>query len=261
MELPGRESGHEVLGALWARQKIEHLMNQDWAGIQGGSPRTEIKEEITDLGLKFRLVTQFTSFVAVEWMVITEGGEARTVPVPVAMPEGVTYEGVFGADYARRPAGTSRGLFLSQTAAVMAGGYGAAGPAGPAGATRAEQPASEGWVDYRIGLGEPAGMTPEEKREFRVKNRLAAELHGLAEKVTSEGQDGNLTIGDIEVKGGLVEVAIWLTVSLYMYRRLGVGYLRVVADVGLQQRVLPVADEVGRAGSSLLLPPASLLVG
>ena len=46
-----------------------------------------------------------------------------------------------------------------------------------------------------------------------------------------------------------------------MYRRLGVGYLRVVADVGLQQRVLPVADEVGRAGSSLLLPPASLLVG
>jgi len=92
--LPGREPGHEVLGALWARQKIEHLMNQDWAGIQRGSPRTEIKEEIIDLGLRFRLVTQFTSFVAVEWMVITEGGEARTVPVPVAMPEGVTYEGV-----------------------------------------------------------------------------------------------------------------------------------------------------------------------
>jgi len=29
-------------------------------------------------------------------MVITEGGEARRVPVPVEMPEGVSYEGVFG---------------------------------------------------------------------------------------------------------------------------------------------------------------------
>jgi Ca-activated chloride channel family protein len=41
-------------------------------------------------------MTQFTSFVAVEETVITEGGKPRTVAIPVEMPEGVSYEGVFG---------------------------------------------------------------------------------------------------------------------------------------------------------------------
>jgi Ca-activated chloride channel family protein len=41
-------------------------------------------------------MTQFTSFVAVEEMTVTEGGQPRTVQVPVEMPEGVSYQGVFG---------------------------------------------------------------------------------------------------------------------------------------------------------------------
>jgi len=41
-------------------------------------------------------MTQFTSFVAVEEMIITEGGKPRRVEVPVEMPEGVSHEGVFG---------------------------------------------------------------------------------------------------------------------------------------------------------------------
>jgi hypothetical protein len=46
--------------------------------------------------LKYRLMTQFTSFVAVEEMVVTDGGKPRRVDVPVEMPHGVSYEGVFG---------------------------------------------------------------------------------------------------------------------------------------------------------------------
>ena len=41
-------------------------------------------------------MTQFTSFVAVEETVVTEGGTPRRIDVPVEMPHGMSYEGVFG---------------------------------------------------------------------------------------------------------------------------------------------------------------------
>ncbi len=98
VELPAVEKAHDTLGVLWARQKIDDLTRQDYAGVQNGNPRTEIKDAITDLGLRHGLMTQFTSFVAVEEMVINQGGETRRVEVPVEMPEGVDYDGVFGDD-------------------------------------------------------------------------------------------------------------------------------------------------------------------
>ena len=50
------------IASLWARRKIESLNDLK---ITGGDPET-IKEQITLLGLTHRLLTQFTSFVAVE---------------------------------------------------------------------------------------------------------------------------------------------------------------------------------------------------
>lgn len=84
---------HAALASLWARAKVKDLMMQDMAGIQAGRMRDDLKKAITDLGVRFRLMTQFTSFVAVE--------EARrvpanlrstpmtTVPVPVEKPDGL----------------------------------------------------------------------------------------------------------------------------------------------------------------------------
>lgn len=43
-------------------------------------------------------MTQFTSFVAVEEMTVTEGGVPRRVEVPVEMPEGMNRETTFGED-------------------------------------------------------------------------------------------------------------------------------------------------------------------
>lgn len=87
-----------VLPSFWARQKIDDLMSQDWSGIQGGSMKPELQKEITQLGLDYRLMTQFTSFVAVEEQVVTKDGKPQRIEVPVEMPEGVSYEGVFGND-------------------------------------------------------------------------------------------------------------------------------------------------------------------
>ncbi|MGE0473143.1 MAG: hypothetical protein AB7P17_05875, partial [Nitrospirales bacterium] len=96
VELPGFAPEHDVLATLWARRKIADLMAQDYTGMQQGQLHQEMKEAITKLGLQYRLMTQFTSFVAVEELIITEGGQPRRVDIPVELPEGVSYEGIFG---------------------------------------------------------------------------------------------------------------------------------------------------------------------
>jgi Ca-activated chloride channel homolog len=96
LSFPEREPQHEVLSKLWAREKIEALMSDDFLGIQNGNPRADIREAITKLGLEHGLMTQFTSFVAVEERISNEGGKPVTVQVPVEMPAGESYRGVFG---------------------------------------------------------------------------------------------------------------------------------------------------------------------
>jgi Ca-activated chloride channel homolog len=98
VDLPKNEPRRDVLATLWARARIDDLMSQDYAGIQQGAARDDVRESITQLGLEFRLMTQFTSFVAVEEMTITDGGQPRRVEVPVEMPEGVSRKGVFGEE-------------------------------------------------------------------------------------------------------------------------------------------------------------------
>jgi hypothetical protein len=73
-------------------------MSQDFGGLQRGAMRDDLKQQITKLGIDYRLMTPFTSFVAVEEKVITEGCTPRRVEVPVEMPEGMSYEGVFGKE-------------------------------------------------------------------------------------------------------------------------------------------------------------------
>ena len=86
----------EALAGFWARRRIDDLMSQDWLGIQRGAMKPELKEQITQLGLDYRLMTQFTSFVAVEDKIVTTNGKPERIEVPVEMPEGVSHEGVFG---------------------------------------------------------------------------------------------------------------------------------------------------------------------
>ena len=92
VNFPDAEIRHDVLATLWARRRIDDLTSQDYQ-----NQKPEIREQITSLGLEYRLLTQFTSFVAVEERVVTDGGSPRRIEVPVEMPEGVSREGVFGA--------------------------------------------------------------------------------------------------------------------------------------------------------------------
>ena len=60
--------------------------------------KDEVKQAIIQLGLDYRLMTRFTSFVAVEEMIVTDGGQPRRIDVPVEVPEGVNREAVFGQE-------------------------------------------------------------------------------------------------------------------------------------------------------------------
>lgn len=89
IEFPETMASHDVLASLWARERVDDLMSQDYKGAQSGQMRPELKQAITQLGIEYRLMTQFTSFVAVEEMVVTDGGQPRRIDVPVEVPAGV----------------------------------------------------------------------------------------------------------------------------------------------------------------------------
>ncbi len=113
--LPAEEAAHDVLAPLWARERIAWLMDQDWLGAQRGTPDDKVKDEVTKLGLDFSLVTQYTSFVAVEEKIVNENGKPKTVHVPVEMTDGVSYEGVFGEETVKAKVSAGSAYFAAPT--------------------------------------------------------------------------------------------------------------------------------------------------
>jgi Ca-activated chloride channel homolog len=73
------------LRSLWARSWVEELMDQHAA--LGGARSAELA--VTHLGLKYGMLTQFTSFVAVDSQVANANGHAATIRQPLPMPQGV----------------------------------------------------------------------------------------------------------------------------------------------------------------------------
>lgn len=141
VNLPDQQPSHDVLATLWARTKIEDIMAQDWAGVQSGRPRIDVEAGITTLGLEFALMTQFTSFVAVEEKTITKGGQPVVVQVPVEMPEGVSHQGVFGPaaemDARNMPYGAAKSMAM-QVSGVVGGVIGGRAAQAPPPMARAE---------------------------------------------------------------------------------------------------------------------------
>lgn len=88
VDFPAENSSHAALEKIWARNKVENLMSQDWMGIQRG--QSAHKAEIIDVGLKHSLATQYTSFVAVETKTVVQDGKPVRIEVPVELPENVS---------------------------------------------------------------------------------------------------------------------------------------------------------------------------
>ncbi len=95
--LPRAQPKHGVLSKMWARKKIEDISAQMYY-----ADTPEVIEEITQVALSYRLMSQYTSFVAVdesEVQLASQGAKPpRRVVVPVPLPAGVEFDGVFGGN-------------------------------------------------------------------------------------------------------------------------------------------------------------------
>jgi Ca-activated chloride channel family protein len=75
---------NRALRYLWARSKITELSD-----FGDGQPSDDVVKQVTELGLKYNLLTPYTSFIAVREKVVNPNGDADDVKQPLPMPEGV----------------------------------------------------------------------------------------------------------------------------------------------------------------------------
>jgi Ca-activated chloride channel family protein len=90
-----RATFHPGITTLWARQRVEELLDHWRESDENG--QAEIRASVIAHAIRYRLVTRFTSLVAVEEVVVNAGGQSKTVPVPTELPAGWQMEKVFGA--------------------------------------------------------------------------------------------------------------------------------------------------------------------
>ncbi|MEM7011459.1 MAG: VIT domain-containing protein [Verrucomicrobiota bacterium] len=85
-----------ALPFLWARDRIATLTDYTRL-VRGGGADSELKQEIVNLGLTYNLLSEYTSFVAVDTVVReTPGLQAQKVKQPTPLPQNVTAHAVGG---------------------------------------------------------------------------------------------------------------------------------------------------------------------
>lgn len=88
-----------AIAQLWGRHRIKDLMVQ----MAGGEVKSLV-DAVTQTALDYRLLSRYTAFVAASEEVRTDpDGQTRRVQVPVELPEGVSFEGIFGDRAASGP--------------------------------------------------------------------------------------------------------------------------------------------------------------
>jgi Ca-activated chloride channel family protein len=88
-----RNAPAQGMGTVWAREKVSALLDS----LRDGAPETEVRARVIELATAHRLVTRYTSFVAVDKTPARPTDEAlKTAAVPTLLPEGWEYDKVFG---------------------------------------------------------------------------------------------------------------------------------------------------------------------
>jgi Ca-activated chloride channel homolog len=223
---PEAQTQHDVLAPLWARTRIDDLMNQDFSGAQQGTMRPDLKETITSLGLEYRLMTQYTSFVAVEEMIVTDGGTPRRIDVPVEVPEGVSREGVFGDKErnfgyisAAKPSPVSLARMRASAPSApsrmkrSSGGGGGGGGVG-AGTSAAMSPGVVANSPVRVAAGvaesvDVVTLSPEEEKRQLMLAKFHPIVLAVIERLKTNAKPG--TDEPKFVRGEKAEIQIWLT--------------------------------------------------
>ena len=86
------EESNLALKYLWAREKVRLL--DDFINVSYS--HEELKEEVTSIGLKYNLLTQYTSFIALDSEIRNSSGNYTSVKQPLPLPQGVSNYAVGG---------------------------------------------------------------------------------------------------------------------------------------------------------------------
>jgi len=187
-------AANSALRYLWARQRIQMLA--DYNNLREDSGRVK---EVTRLGLKYNLLTNYTSFVAIDRKVRNVGGRQEVVEQALPMPEGVSdyavgggaATGIMGQGY-----GMGKGVMRTM-APVAADEAEAAPPPSPFGTVKV------GRVEIKGGVTEKSVKQPIEKQLAELAAAYSSELAaqpGLRGKMVAEftvGADG--LVRDVKV--------------------------------------------------------------
>ncbi|MEG4243070.1 VIT domain-containing protein [Microcoleus sp. MON2_D6] len=107
--------GNPAVAQLWGRSRIKDLMNQ----MFGGETKSLV-EAVTNTALTYRLLSEYTAFVAVSEEVRVEpDGSRRRVQVPVELPQGVSYEGIFESGGEEPTRGGTRSVTSTRNSAPV----------------------------------------------------------------------------------------------------------------------------------------------
>ena len=215
VNLPEAESANDVLATLWARKRIDQLTTR-----RGNSAdNTEkINKEIAELGLEFRLMTENTSFVAVEERVVNRNGKPVTIQVPVAIPAGVdaAMSGAATVELVGLSSGGGGGGGLAATVTVnssspsisgrraqvrrKSAGVSGSGSGSGSGVGYGSGSGSGSGVNYRVMAPLPTttadvtaqakAVTPEMLGEQKRKDKLHAWLYAVVERLEKKAEGG-----------------------------------------------------------------------
>jgi Ca-activated chloride channel homolog len=228
VNFPESQAEHDVLATLWARRRVEDLMSEDYAGAQAGQMRQDIREAVTNLGLEYGLMTQFTSFVAVEEMTLTDGGVPRRVEVPIEIPEGTFGQPVVRSNpnnlssFSLRSLGGLSAGTATETVTVTADSTPMIDTSRPGGTTVYDRSRLDpGSLLERDGAGRGGGKrakkaAPRADSNEQASELIASKLHpSLAAVVERLKKKDAKPSGEESkfVRDGKAEVQIWLTLK------------------------------------------------
>ncbi len=166
---------------LWARERVALLSD-----LRVVDDSEEGRRDLIELGLKYSLLTEFTSFVAIDQRVRRTDGTLETVKQPLPLPQGVSDLAV----------GESRGCVVAEKAmAAMPGGV------RPTLGLAAQMPSG------RPAPPEPAPVVRVNVVETRLGNRAAGDATALGRKLARKLGADSCLAGAVDGRARRVKIS------------------------------------------------------
>ena len=250
-------SGRSNAGAvpiLWARKKIAEIERTDYlAGLKGQQRNANsVETRVTDLALQFGLMSQYTSFVAVETRVVNVGGKLRTVAVPVEQADGVSMgredsrmmykslgRGANNLPATAAPRQSSAGQISAGGAGGGQGGGGFGGGGFGGGASDSTKAESDTTLGLR--LNRPPAEKPEQRRQRLFTQKVSKKLQGLKGNVEVQVWVAKV---DTDTLAKLMKAGLKIAQSdkglKIVFGSIDASQLKMLADLDAVQKIDPL---------------------